>query len=56
MLTCYHCGKPITKTAVSTNPPLYLIQLGLDFKKSFHPKCYDRAELEATNQLYPKSK
>jgi len=40
MLTCFKCAKIIKGRAVSTNPPRFLIQLGADFPKSFHPKCF----------------
>jgi hypothetical protein len=53
-LTCYGCGKQIVGGAVLTNPPLYLIQLGIEFQKAFHPKCYERWEIAAGRELQGK--
>ncbi len=49
--TCYTCGRIIKGEAVFYNPPTYLRQLGVDFPKAFHPKCYEREEREAEKEL-----
>mgnify|MGYP001209263682 FL=1 len=52
MITCFRCAKIIKGKMVCTNPPVYLIKMGVDFPKSFHPKCYDKAEKEAEKELH----
>jgi len=51
MLTCYECGKQIKGEVLHSDPPLYMIQLGIDFPKAFHPKCYKKAETEAKEAI-----
>jgi hypothetical protein len=50
MVVCFKCAKVIRGEAVTTNPPLLMLQLG-DFAKSFHPHCYELAEKEAGKTL-----
>ncbi len=38
---CAKCRKEIKGQTVYHVPPTYLIQLGLDSLKTFHPKCYE---------------
>ncbi len=38
---CAKCQKEIKGKTVYHVPPTYLIQLGLDSLKTFHPKCYE---------------
>ena len=54
MITCFHCAKIIKGKAIFTNPPIYLIQLGVDFPKAFHPSCYAKAEQQAEKKLFNK--
>lgn len=51
MHTCYRCAKTIKGLVFHSDPPLYLIHLGLESPKTFHPKCYDLAEKEAEKEL-----
>jgi len=52
MYTCYECGKQIEgQQMIVTNPPIYLIKLGLDFVKTMHKKCYEKAEIKAEKEL-----
>ena len=51
MVVCYECAKVIKGKAVFTNPPIFMLKLGIDFPKAFHPKCYDKAELKAREEL-----
>jgi hypothetical protein len=51
MIVCFECGKEIKGKMVCTNPPILSLRLGIDFPKSFHPKCYDRAEEKARKEL-----
>jgi len=52
MYTCYECGKQIKgEKMVITNPPIYLIKLGIDFVKHMHKKCYNEAEIKAEKEL-----
>jgi hypothetical protein len=49
---CYECGRGIKRGDVlHYEPPILSIQLGADFPKAFHPKCYTRAEAEAAAAL-----
>lgn len=51
MTVCYECAKEIKGQAVFTNPPIFLIKMGIDFPKAFHPKCYAKAEEKARLEL-----
>ena len=51
MTTCYTCAKLIKGKIVRTSPPIINVQLGIDFPKTYHPKCYEKAEREAAKQL-----
>lgn len=52
MKTCYECGKLITtKKEVLRVPANYLIALGIDFVKAYHPKCFKKAEKKAELEL-----
>lgn len=51
MYTCYRCAKIIKGTVTHHVPPIISIQLGIDFHKTFHPICYERAEEEAKREL-----
>jgi len=51
MLTCYRCAEIIKGKYVRHVPPNVTIQLGLDFEKAFHPKCYENEEGEAAAAL-----
>ena len=52
MYTCYECGKQIKgEKIIITNPPIYLIKLGIDFVKHMHKKCYNEAEIKAEKEL-----
>ena len=51
MKTCYHCGRMIRGSVTVSQPPRYLVDLGLDFGKAFHPGCWEKAEREATKEL-----
>lgn len=48
---CSHCGKIIKGTVKHTNPPLFLVKLGIDFPQAFHPKCYEACEAAAAVEL-----
>ena len=50
-LVCYACEKAIRGTVLRTSPPRYLINLGLDFPRAYHPRCYARAEKLAAKEL-----
>lgn len=50
MIACYECGRAIKGEVVHVDPPLFAIQLG-DFCKTFHPKCYEKAETRAEKEL-----
>ena len=43
-IACFHCGKEIKKNIVRTSPSILAQRLGLDFPKSFHPRCYFKHE------------
>lgn len=49
--TCYRCAKVIKGQMIRTSPPILLIELGMDFPKTFHPACYKNAEQEAGREL-----
>ena len=51
MFTCYHCGKPIKGEVFHHIPANYLIALGIDFHKAFHPVCWHKAEEQAAKKL-----
>jgi hypothetical protein len=51
MFACWKCGKVIKGKMVAVDPPNYVIQLGVDFPKKYHPKCYERQEKEAAEEL-----
>jgi len=51
MTVCYECGKHIKGQAHFTNPSKMHVQLGIDFPKAFHPKCYVNAEKRAAKTL-----
>ena len=51
---CYACGKIIKKEAVRTIPPNYMIDLGLDFPKSWHRACYEKNEAKLELELHGK--
>lgn len=53
-LTCYECGKIIKGKVIHHVPTMIEIELGTDFQKAFHPKCYDRAEEKARIELQEK--
>uniref|UniRef100_A0A6M3XPY2 Uncharacterized protein n=1 Tax=viral metagenome TaxID=1070528 RepID=A0A6M3XPY2_9ZZZZ len=53
MRVCYKCGKVIKGNAVFTSPPVFMIRLGIDSSKAYHPKCYEKAEKEAAKELQP---
>jgi hypothetical protein len=46
MKTCFRCGRQIKGRAVMHIPPLYMVKMGIDFEKAFHPKCYEMEEDE----------
>lgn len=48
---CYRCGKQIKGMAIRHVPPLMLDRMGLDFCKSFHPKCHQKEETDAAALL-----
>lgn len=52
-LTCYRCAKIIRGEATRHVPPEYLIRMGLDFCKAFHPACYEMEETDAATNLEP---
>lgn len=52
---CYHCGKVIRGTVVHHVPPNYLIALGLDFPRAYHPKCKE-AENAAADRAIARAK
>lgn len=43
-LTCHYCAKIIKGTVTHLFPSKLHIQLGIAFKKSYHPRCYEIAE------------
>jgi len=51
MVTCFKCAKIIKGEMIVTNPPMIMIKLGIDFPKSYHPKCYQKEENEAKKEL-----
>ena len=51
---CYHCGKAISGDAVRTVPPNYMIDLGIDFPKSWHADCYAKNEANLEAELHGK--
>jgi hypothetical protein len=53
-LTCYHCAKQINGAQKMTVPAQYMLNLGLDFVKSYHPACYQKAEKLAEKSLRAK--
>jgi hypothetical protein len=48
---CYQCGKVIAGKGILTNPPLYLVRIGVEFSKAYHARCFDVAEAEAARVL-----
>lgn len=48
---CFRCGKAVRGKAVWHIPPVLDVQLGIDFAKTFHPKCYEAEEREAAAEL-----
>lgn len=53
MFTCYHCSKPIKGKVTHYVAPMVSIQLGTDTCKTFHPKCYIKAEDQAHAEFAP---
>ena len=51
-LTCYECGKIIKGEAHLHVPPNYLIALGVDFMRSYHPACHVKADNRAYAELH----
>jgi hypothetical protein len=42
--TCSRCGRVIKGETIHYVPPLYLVRMGLDAEKAFHPVCYQEDE------------
>jgi hypothetical protein len=51
MITCYRCAKLIKGKMITNNPSILLIELGLDFQRSYHPDCYAQENKEAEKEL-----
>ena len=51
MRTCFRCTKQIKGEMVVHRPPLFMVQMGIDFERFYHPKCYEREEKEAEREL-----
>lgn len=51
MYTCYRCAKIIKGKVTHHVPPEYMIRLGIDFVKAFHPMCYQKEEQSAADEL-----
>ena len=53
MIVCFHCGRPIRKASkmVAIVPSNLHIRLGIDFRRSYHPRCYRTAEALAAREL-----
>lgn len=52
-LACYQCGRVIKTGSqyVYVGSLRLLTDLGIDFPKSYHPRCYEIAERAAVRQL-----
>ena len=49
--TCYECGKIIKGKVIFYAPPQFMIDLGLDFIRAYHPKCHEKAEARAAAEM-----
>lgn len=50
-VACWQCGKVIKGKRIYHDPPLFMLRLGLDFAKAFHPRCYVAEEEESSREL-----
>ena len=53
-ITCWHCASLIQGDAIVTIPANYIIQLGIDFPKSWHRACYEKNEAKLELELHGK--
>ncbi len=51
MIVCFRCAKPITGVVVHHVPPRLIEELGVDFRRAYHPKCHEEDEKDAEREL-----